>query len=199
MTHLCDSKLDHHWFSNGLSPGRHQAIIWTNTGILLIGRLGRNLSGILIETHIFSFNKMHLKMSSGNGGQFCLGLNVLKRFYHFEIKQMSWQHCGESPANFKATNDRPPGLTHCGLVAPYGVIKLSQYCFPNPCSSFFPMPIHQTGNVPVTFPECYNQVSSKHMLSYNVLLTFPERYSITSSYTGIIELRKMHLKSPILH
>ena len=34
---------------NGLSPGRHQAIIWTNAGILLIGPLGTNFSEILIE------------------------------------------------------------------------------------------------------------------------------------------------------
>ena len=33
---------------NGLSPGRHQAIIWTNDGILLIGTLGTNFSEILI-------------------------------------------------------------------------------------------------------------------------------------------------------
>ena len=49
---------------NGLSPGRRQAIIWTNAGILLIGPLGTNFSEILIEIHIFSFRKMHLKMSS---------------------------------------------------------------------------------------------------------------------------------------
>ena len=36
---------------NGLSPGRRQAIIWTNAGtcILLIGPLGTNFSEILIE------------------------------------------------------------------------------------------------------------------------------------------------------
>ena len=38
---------------NGLLPIRHQAIIWTNAGILLIGRLGTNLSEILIEIHTF--------------------------------------------------------------------------------------------------------------------------------------------------
>ena len=32
---------------NGLSPGRRQAIIWTNTGILLIRPLGTNFSEIL--------------------------------------------------------------------------------------------------------------------------------------------------------
>ena len=50
---------------NGLSPGRRQAIIWTNAGILLIGPLGTNFSEILIEINTFSFTKMHLKMSSG--------------------------------------------------------------------------------------------------------------------------------------
>ena len=63
---------------NGLSPVRRQAIIWTNTGILLIGPLGTNFSEILSEIHTFSFKKMRLKMSSGKWRPFCLGLNVLK-------------------------------------------------------------------------------------------------------------------------
>ena len=67
---------------NGLSPGRRQAIIWTNDGILLIGPLGTNFSEILIEIYIFSFKKMHLKISSGNWQPFCLGLNVLKKNIH---------------------------------------------------------------------------------------------------------------------
>ena len=49
---------------NGLSPGRHQDIIWTNAGIMLIQTLGRNFSEILCEICTFSFKKMHLKMSS---------------------------------------------------------------------------------------------------------------------------------------
>ena len=49
---------------NGLSPGRRQAIIWTNAGILLNGPLGTNFSGILSEIHTFSFKKMHFKTSS---------------------------------------------------------------------------------------------------------------------------------------
>ena len=39
---------------NGLSPGWHQTIIWTNAGILLIGPLGTNFNEIVIETKIFS-------------------------------------------------------------------------------------------------------------------------------------------------
>ena len=51
--------------NNGLSPGRRQAIIWINAGMLLIRPFGTFFSEILIEIHTFSFNKTHLKMSSG--------------------------------------------------------------------------------------------------------------------------------------
>ena len=40
---------------NGLLPGRRQAIIWTNAGILLTEPLGTNFSEILIWNHKFSF------------------------------------------------------------------------------------------------------------------------------------------------
>ena len=63
---------------NGLAPARRQAIIWTNTGILLIGPMETNFSEILIEIYTFSFTKMHFKMLSGKYWPFCLGLNVLK-------------------------------------------------------------------------------------------------------------------------
>ena len=79
MTHVCVSKVTIIVSDNGLSPGRRQAIIWSNAGILLIEPLGTNFSGILIEIHTFSFKKMHLKMSSGKWRPFCLGLNVLTR------------------------------------------------------------------------------------------------------------------------
>ena len=75
--HTCVGKLTIFGSDNGLSPGRHQAIIWTNAGILLIGPLGTNYSEIIIEIKILSFKKMHLKMSSGKWRPFCLSLNVL--------------------------------------------------------------------------------------------------------------------------
>ena len=77
MTHICVSKQTIIGSDNGLSPGRRQAIIWTNAGILLIGTLGKNFSEILIEIRIFSFKKMGLKVSSAKWHPFCLGLNVL--------------------------------------------------------------------------------------------------------------------------
>ena len=62
---------------NGLSPGRRQAIIWTNAAVLLIGLVGTNFSGILIwNAHIFiqenAYENVVCEMAS-----ICLGLNVL--------------------------------------------------------------------------------------------------------------------------
>ena len=75
VTHICVIELTIIGSDNGLSPGRRQAIICSNAGILLIGPLGTNFSEILIEIHTFSFKKLHLKMSSGKCRPFCLGLN----------------------------------------------------------------------------------------------------------------------------
>ena len=77
VTHICVGKLTNIGSDNGLSPGRRQAIIWTNAGILSIGPLGINFSEILIKIHTFSFKKMRLQMSSGKWRPSCLGLNVL--------------------------------------------------------------------------------------------------------------------------
>ena len=85
VTHICVNKLPIFGSDNGLSPGRRQAIIWTNAGILLIGPLGTNFSEILIVSHTFSFKKMHLKMSSAKWRSFCLGLNVLKMQNKYEL------------------------------------------------------------------------------------------------------------------
>ena len=54
-THICISKLTIIDSDNGLLPGRHQDIIWTNGGMLLIGPLGKIFSEVLIETITFSF------------------------------------------------------------------------------------------------------------------------------------------------
>ena len=42
VTHICVGNLTIIGPDNGLSPGRRQAITWTNAGILLIGPLGTN-------------------------------------------------------------------------------------------------------------------------------------------------------------
>ena len=78
VTNICVSELTIIWSDNGLSPGLHQAIIWTNAGILVIRTLGTNFSEILSEIRAFSFKKMHLKMTSAKWHPFCLGPDVLK-------------------------------------------------------------------------------------------------------------------------
>ena len=64
VTHICVGNLTIIGSDNGLSPGRRQAITWTNAGLLLIGPLRTNFSEILIGIQTFSFRKMDLKMSS---------------------------------------------------------------------------------------------------------------------------------------
>ena len=73
VMHICVSKLAIIDSDNGLSPGQHQAIIWTNAGILLIRNL-TNFNEILIEIRTFSLKKMH---SSGKWWLFCFSFNVL--------------------------------------------------------------------------------------------------------------------------
>ena len=58
---------------NGLSPVRHQAITWTNAGLLSIRPLGTNFSEIRIKTQKISFKEMHLKMLSAKQRPFCPG------------------------------------------------------------------------------------------------------------------------------
>ena len=76
VTHICVSELTIIGSDNGLLPGRRQAIIWNNAGLLLIEPLGTNVSEISIGIHTSSFEKMHLNMSSAKWRPFCLGLNV---------------------------------------------------------------------------------------------------------------------------
>ena len=91
VMHKCVSKLTIIGSDNGLSPGRRQAIIWTNVGILLIRPLGTNFSEILIKIYTFSFKKIHLNVSSGKWRPSCLGLNVLT---HCGL--MMWNDIGRS-------------------------------------------------------------------------------------------------------
>ena len=88
--HICVGNLTIIGSDNGLSPGRRQAIIKTNAGILSIGPLGTNFNEILIGIQTFSFKKMHFKMSSAKWRPFCLGLNVLNIVFTFSRSHQSW-------------------------------------------------------------------------------------------------------------
>ena len=81
MTHICVGKLTIIGSDNGLSPGRGQAIIWPNPGILLTAPLGTNFNETSIEIHTFSFKEIRLKLSSGKWRLFCLSLCVKAWWY----------------------------------------------------------------------------------------------------------------------
>ena len=110
MTHICVSELTIIGSDNGLSPGRRQAIIWNNAGLLLIEPLGTNLSEISIGIQTFSFKKMHLNMSSAIWRPFCLGLNVLSH----QCVPMNFI-ANACYVLFWAKSLLDPMLTHCGL------------------------------------------------------------------------------------
>ena len=119
VAHICVSKLTIIGTDNGLSPGRRQAIIWTNAGILLIGPLGTNFSEILIEILTFSFTKMRLKVSSAKWRPFCLGLNELNKVRR--DLDLSWIWVGypilQSPdVNMPAADFQVPVTAACWKI-----------------------------------------------------------------------------------
>ena len=73
VLHICVSELGKYCSGNGLLPVQHQAITWTNAGLLLIGPLGTNFSEIQIKMQLFSFTKMHLNLSAEKWWPFCPG------------------------------------------------------------------------------------------------------------------------------
>ena len=71
MTHICVGNLSIIGSDNDLSPGRRQAITWTNAGLFLIGPLGTNFnwnSDIFIQEN--AFENVVCEMAS-----ICLRLN----------------------------------------------------------------------------------------------------------------------------
>ena len=77
MTHICFSELTPIGSDNSLLPGQHQAIIWTNVELLWMRLQGTYFNEISTKIQTFSFNKMHLYVSSAKWQPFYLSLNVL--------------------------------------------------------------------------------------------------------------------------
>ena len=102
VTHIFVGKLTIIGSDNGLSPGRRQAIILTNAGILSIGPLGTNFNEVSIGIKVFSFKKMHFKITSAKWRPFCLGLNVLISICHQPGRELN---CQETSRNFVPYDD----------------------------------------------------------------------------------------------
>ena len=131
VTHICVGNLTIIGSDNGLSPGRSQAIIWTNAGILLIGPWGTNFSEILIEIQTFSCKKIYLKISSAKCQPFCLGLNVLSSvlaWMYAIIKRVVTDYCMLPSQHYrKSSSINRTKSQH--LNVSHLVLQLS---FPNP-------------------------------------------------------------------
>ena len=86
VRHLCVGNLIIGW-DNGMSPGRHRAIFWSNTGILLFRPFETNFSEILIAIHTFSLKKCSWKYQ--NGGYFVSPSNELT----LRSRELGFQGC----------------------------------------------------------------------------------------------------------
>ena len=140
---MCVGNLNIIGSDNGLSPGRRQAIIWTNAGILLIRTLGTNFSEILSKIATFSFKKMHLKMSSAKWRPFCLGLNVLRfkmspqlmiiaMILDKFVTNLNTITCNWKRYKWKGTAKIPFSL----LVQKWSGRTIGHYALTSPCSHF---------------------------------------------------------------
>ena len=130
VTHICVSEITIIGSDNGLSPGRRQAIIWTDTGILLMGPLRTNFSEIFIEIHTFWLKQMRLKMSSGKWRPYCLGLNELRR--DISITKNEWPVFSYPPlqdGDDTAENEFRSILSKNNLLSIYGVPIVSRYWY----------------------------------------------------------------------
>ena len=76
VTHICVGKLTIIGSDNGLSPGRRQAIIWTNAGILLIGPPRNKLQWISNQNSYIFIQENPFQNVVWKRGPFCVGPNV---------------------------------------------------------------------------------------------------------------------------
>ena len=106
---------------NGLSPDRHQAIIWTNTGILLLRPLETNFSESILKIQKFSFMKMHLKMLSAKWLPFCPGGDELNPV-NLYLEHISFIHSLSQWVPGQATGHY---LSQCWPrpMSPYGITR----------------------------------------------------------------------------
>ena len=91
MMHLCISKSGHHWSDNGLLPTQHQAIIWTNVGLLKIGPLETIFSEIWMYSFVYTSghcrrwrSRMEVKIMAGSLFVHC------KIAYFYSVTAEKW-------------------------------------------------------------------------------------------------------------
>ena len=136
VTHICVGKLTIIGSDNGLSPGRRQAIIWTNAGILLIGHLGTNFSVKLIEIETFSlkkntFENIVWKMAAILSRPQCV--KCKKRVCcRCLLHKGAWAHSNHIPAHVVSTQTCPPNILASKYQWAQRVKTIEYYRGPSP-------------------------------------------------------------------
>ena len=150
MTHICVSKLTIIGSDNGLSPGRRQAITWTNVGILLIGPLGTNFSEMLIKIQENPFENVVWKMAAILSWPQCVKiqhkrimlihestkfqLEILKRSMisastKFQLKILKWSMISAIHKFWENGLESLRNISETPLRRPYiFIIYMSLYC-----------------------------------------------------------------------
>ena len=77
VTHICVGNLITIGSDNGLSPGRCQVIIWTNTGIHIVYWTTRNTPQWNVNRNSYIYIQGNTFVNVCKWRQFCLGLNML--------------------------------------------------------------------------------------------------------------------------
>ena len=99
MMHRCVGNIIIIGTENGLSPGRCQAIIWTNDGILLIGPLPNKLqcnhnqnSYIFIQEN--TFENVVCKMSTilSRPQWQCVEINLMRSYWTFKMRTLNQEN-----------------------------------------------------------------------------------------------------------
>ena len=114
MTHICVNKLTIIGSDNGLLPGRRQAIIWTNSGILLIGPLGTNFGE---RPSCLGFNVLTAVVYRTQRGT---SLN-LQKFLHLHVLGHQQAQCWQQKLDID-------GLAHACIYSIANALGLPQSC-----------------------------------------------------------------------
>ena len=160
MTPTCISKLTIIGLDNGLSPGRHQSIIWTNAGVLLIGPWETNFSEILKQIlYIF------------------IQENAYENFVRKLAAILSWPQCvnwlapGRCDTNYCQTSNISRTLLEYRIVDHSDVVGAPPVGAAPTTSSFSTNPLVSLDREKTTARRCKNQLSFLIWCTYIRYLT----------------------------
>ena len=123
VVHICVGKLNTIGSDNGLSPGCHLAIIWSNAGKLLTRTVGANFSEILSKIETYLLRKMHLKMAAILSWFQCVKhhfqlwlwtvkMNIKAKYYYINRKLQSSMKQSKYSNNAILDRNMIPGTVH---------------------------------------------------------------------------------------